>query len=403
LHGMQSMAARTTMNPKMRRRIFGWIAICAATVACVALLSRGMAGRARTFELKVPGNAVWSDTRIDLNPGEKILITASGTIQYASEESGPEGLARTWKDLLRIPPVKDAGRGALIGRVGDFDAALPFLVGARTEFVATIAGRLYLGVNQQAGESADGSFDVRVEVLDAGTAEKAVLHGARKSGTDATFAMPPERRVAAVTAQILDQIPRRVRDQDGRAGDMVNFIILGSQERLKSAFEGGGWVLVDRTKADAVLHSLLSTLSKEEYVEMPMSELYLYGRPQDFGFAHADPYAVVATRHHLRVWKAPMSVGGQSLWVGAATHDVGFETDQRNGGVTHRIEPEVDEEREYVARTLLESGIVTQWAHVLPHDAVSDATTATGGHFHSDGRILVLAVGEGSAGDAAMK
>jgi hypothetical protein len=391
------------MNSRMRRRIFGWIAICAATVACVALLSRGLAGRARTFELKVPGNAVWSDTHIDLNAGEKILISATGTIQYPGDASGPAGLARTWKDLLRIPPVKDAGRGALIGKVGDFDAALPFLVGARAEFVAPIAGRLFLGVNQQEADSADGSFDVRVEVLDVGTAEKAALPGPAKSGGDGTYAMPPERRVAAVTEQILDQIPRRVRDKDGRAGDMVNFIILGSQERLKSAFEGSGWVLVDRTKADAVLHGLLSTLSKEEYVEMPMSELYLFGRPQDFGFAHADPYAVVATRHHLRVWKAPIAVGGQTLWVGAATHDVGFDTDQRNGGVTHRIDPDIDDEREYVARTLLESGIVTQWSHHMPRNPVRDAITATGGHFHSDGRILELVVGEGGAGAAAMK
>ena len=99
--------------------------------------------------------------------------------------------------------------------------------------------------------------------------------------------MPPERAVGTLTRDILNGIPRRISDKDGHPGDMVNFVIVGSEERLKRAFENGGWVLVDRTKADAVVHTLISTLSKEEYVEMPMSELYLFGRPQDFGFAHA--------------------------------------------------------------------------------------------------------------------
>ena len=87
-----------------------------------------------------------------------------------------------------------------------------------------------------------------------------------------------------LTAEILNDIPRRIRDKDGNPGDMVNFVILGSEVRLKRAFQLGGWILVDRTKTDAVIHGLISTLSKEEYVEMPMSELYLFGRPQDFGY-----------------------------------------------------------------------------------------------------------------------
>ena len=394
------------INPIQARRFWGLIAVC----ALILYAARGIGVRAvessSAFDVKVPASAVWTDTKIKLNAGEKILVTASGSIRYGEgEESGPEGLVRSWRDLLRLPPVKDAGRGALIGRVGDFDEAVPFLIGARLEFEAPIAGRLFLGVNEQSGDTAEGSFAVRVEILATGTrsALPASTNSAvaEKSGASATFVMPPERRVAGFTAEILDQIPRRVSDKDGHPGDMLNFVILGGEERLKQAFENGGWVLVDRTKAGAVVHGLLSTLSKEEYVEMPMSELYLYGRSQDFGYAHADPYAVVATRHHLRLWRAPMEVGGETLWLGAATHDVGFETDQRNGGVTHKIDPDIDLEREYVARTLVASGIVAQWAHVTPNNALTKATTATGGNFHSDGRIVVLVVDETDARDAA--
>ena len=358
--------------------------------------------------MTVPASQVWTDTKIDLRAGEKIRIAATGTIQFPGvAASGPEGLPRGWKDLLRVPPVKDAGRGALIGRVGDFDAALPFLVGAKLEVAVPIAGRLFLGVNEQSSDTGDGSFDVQIQILEAGSASGIPASGTAdatgKSGSDATYVMPPERSVPALTRDILNKIPRRISDKDGHPGDMVNFVIIGSEERLKRAFENGGWVLVDRTKADAVVHTLISTLSKEEYVEMPMSELYLFGRPQDFGFAHADPYAVVATRHHLRVWKAASEVGGETLWVGAATHDIGFEKDQRNGSVTHKIDPDIDLEREYLARTLVASGVVKQWAHVTPENALTEAKTATGGGFHSDGRILVLVVGEGNSSGATSK
>jgi hypothetical protein len=121
-----------------------------------------------------------------------------------------------------------------------------------------------------------------------------------------------------------------------------------------------------------------------------MSELTLFGRVQDYGLAHAEPIAVVAQRHHLRLWKAPFKVEGQELWVGAATHDIGFERDQRNGKLTHKIDPEVDGEREYVGRSLDETGLVAKLSYLTPEKASKEARTATGATFRSDGRVLVI-------------
>jgi hypothetical protein len=175
---------------------------------------------------------------------------------------------------------------------------------------------------------------------------------------------------------------------------MVNFLIVGSEQQLLATFKSAGWVTVDKTKKDAVLHGLVSTLSKESYVEMPMSELYLFGRAQDYGMAHAEPFKVVATRHHLRLWKAPFLVNGQTLWVGAATHDTGFDRDQRNNGWTHKIDPNIDDERKYLAESLSGTGLVLQLGYFLPSNPVQEARTATGGSFHSDGNVLVMVVGD---------
>ena len=72
-----------------------------------------------TRELDVSGAAPWTDTGIDLKAGDSLKLSATGTLHFAgTKENGPDGLARGWIDLLRILPVNDAGRGALVGRVG---------------------------------------------------------------------------------------------------------------------------------------------------------------------------------------------------------------------------------------------------------------------------------------------
>jgi hypothetical protein len=125
---------------------------------------------------------------------------------------------------------------------------------------------------------------------------------------------------------------------------------------------------------------------------MPMSVLYLFGRPQDYGFAHAEPLTVAATRHHLRIWKSPLTLDGQPVWVGAATHDIGFERDKRNNRITHKIDPDIDTERDYVGKSLSETGELSAIMRVLPRDALKEARTATGGTFHSSGEVLVMRI-----------
>jgi hypothetical protein len=171
---------------------------------------------------------------------------------------------------------------------------------------------------------------------------------------------------------------------------MVNVLIVGTQDQVVQAFTSAGWVQVDTDVRNSAINAVLDSLQKKDYLTMPMSTLYLFDRPQDYGFAHAEPVRVAMSRNHLRVWKSPYEVQGRPLWCVAATHDTGFERDQRNNGVTHKIDPAIDDEREYVNGTLSGTGLVVQRDHVAPKDPLTTAKTATGGEFHSDGKILVL-------------
>lgn len=345
-------------------------------------------------DVDVSATREWTDTGIDLAPGDRLVITATGTLQFPNtpQAAGPDGLPRGWKDLLRNLPVNESGRGALIGRIGDTDTSEPFLVGARRELLAPRSGRLFLGINQQQSEPGTGTFHARIEFLQRGAKST-------EGGSGGSTAVGTE--VPGVNKALLEKIPRRVADADGHPGDMVNFLILGSEDRVRQALQTAGWVVVDRSKKDAVLHGILASLSKQAYVQLPMSELFLFGRAQDFGFAHAEPFAVVAQRHHFRLWKASMEVNGQTLWVGAGTHDIGIEKDKRNGKLTHKIDPAVDGERDYIGRSLTDTGMVTAITYVQPSNPVTDTKTATGDSFHSDGRVMAMSLA--SSGDDRSK
>jgi hypothetical protein len=336
-------------------------------------------------ELQLTGENSWIDTNIDIQAGEHVLITATGQLRYADakDDNGPDGLPRGFKDLLRILPFNEAGRGALIGRIGDRDTAQPFFIGARRDVLAPAPGRLSIGINQTTDDTGDGTYAVRIEVYSpvGGTVRVAARQVSSLPGID---------------NHLFSKIPRRVGDKDGNPGDMVNFLILGSEAAMQHVFTGAGWVKVDADVKDTILHGVIGGLSKESYLTMPMSPLYLFGRPQDYGWAHAEPLSVVRSRNHLRIWKAPFQVKGETLWVGAATHDIGFERDQRNDGITHKIDPDIDLERDYVEKTLASTGLVAEISQFLPDNPMKEAKTATGGSFHSNGQVLILKLDESS-------
>jgi hypothetical protein len=326
-------------------------------------------------ELDVNASQVWTDSGIDLKAGDTITVTATGTLQFAGKPSGPEGLPRGWMDLVTQLPLNEAGKGALLGRIADNPAARPFLVGPRTQHTAPVAGRLYLGINEMpALGTGEGSYHVTIQRRAA----------SQKLAAVSNIPLPK------FTQQMLDKIPARVNDAEGNQGDRVNFILIGSRDKVQTALSTAGWVVVDRTKRDAVLRGIIASVSREAYVTLPMSELELFGRPQDLGYAQADPIRVIASRHHFRLWKAPFTVDGESVWAGAGTHDIGFDKDQRNGGVTHKIDPETDKERDYIAQSLQQTGLVAKEDYMTPSNAVKDARTATGGGFSSDGRTLIV-------------
>src|SRR5581483_3146298 len=68
-------------------------------------------------------------------------------------------------------------------------------------------------------------------------------------------------------------------------------------------------------------------------------------------------------------------------------------------GVTHKIDPDIDLERDYVQKTLVGTGLVSQYTLFLPENPMREARTATGGSFHSNGQVLILKLASASNSD----
>jgi hypothetical protein len=303
------------------------------------------------------------------------------------------------------------------------------LVGSGSDLHIEKASHLLLGMNTAAGPSCQGGFTVKVQRVASTEAAAAQTRGAQlksqlnnamqvfmsgqfgldasKSGTGASKEQPSlssggTNTTSAVALTVsdqpldpdlrkkLDSLPRRVNDQSNNLGDMVNFVIIGPQKELQSALEAASWHVADTDNTAAVFSAVMQTYDKKDYLAMPMSILYLFGRKQDFGYELAEPIAMVASRHHFRIWKAAFTWNGLEVWVGAGTHDIGFAKDKRNNGLTHKIDPAVDGERDNIGSTLQKANKAKTLAYYLPPDPVKDARNATGDGYHSDGRLLVI-------------
>jgi hypothetical protein len=331
------------------------------------------------LEVNIPAEAKWVDTGVKLARGDRYSIEVSGQIVLRGsngeqQSTGPAGLARGFRDLLRALPLNTAGRGALIGKLGDRDTSQPFMVGVARDGEAMLPGNLFLSVNLTSNEKGEASFKAKIKVTRAPVEMTKVKAGP----------------IVEVTQAQLDSLPTRVEDAEGTKGDRVNFLIVGSEAAVTGALKSAGWVQVDKTVKSSVINAILISMSKQAYLTIPMSELLMFDRSQDYGFAHAVPFVVVAQRHHFRIWRAPFQVNGNDVWVGAGTHDIGFEKDQRNGSITHKIDPDTDKEREYIGQTLEESGLVVKKSYLTHKNPVKEAKTAHGGSFHSDGRTLIV-------------
>jgi hypothetical protein len=204
--------------------------------------------------------------------------------------------------------------------------------------------------------------------------------------------------MSALDEQVLS-LPRRTSTLKGAEADVVNLAFIGTQYQLASAFLAAGWLSSDAPSARNGAHLFGALISSNSYPHGPMSEQLLDGHGADFGWQKG--LNCVVRRDHLRVWSDPLTWGGRNIWLGASTRDVGVRISLWNKEITHRVEPDIDVERQRIVRDLGLAGCIES-VHVAPRPTMrAMLSNATGDHLHTDGGVAVVELKDCNAPDFA--
>jgi len=114
-----------------------------------------------SFTVRVLGSACWMDSGVTIQNGQKVLITASGTVHTWGGRNGSDSDPNGQTGLCGAIqcPKQGVGYGALIGRLEDQPT---FFVGTKYEFTASQDGQLYFTVNDWECDDNNGVFQVRI-------------------------------------------------------------------------------------------------------------------------------------------------------------------------------------------------------------------------------------------------
>ncbi|CAE6739553.1 hypothetical protein R69927_00786 [Paraburkholderia domus] len=143
----------------------------------------------------------------------------------------------------------------------------------------------------------------------------------------------------------LEALPCCATNQDGsKNGDPLNLVIVGGRDDAFPALVRRGWTPTEQRWSGAIMKVITSALSGERYVNAPVSDLYLFGRPQDLALQKARD--TIHQRNHLRLWLSPMRYHDKPVWIGQISRDIGVRfTFHSPTLTTHKIDPDVDEAR----------------------------------------------------------
>lgn len=148
----------------------------------------------------------------------------------------------------------------------------------------------------------------------------------------------------------------RTRTTDGLLGDPVNLAFNGSGAQIHAAMQGAGWTLADPVNVRSSLAIIASSLFRRSYDRAPVSPLVLFGATQAFAY-QKEVAGSPSKRHHIRFWRCPdgwLLPGGDRVdWLAAATYDTSVGLSLFTLQVTHKIDANIDVERDFVSDSLL--------------------------------------------------
>ncbi len=174
------------------------------------------------------------------------------------------------------------------------------------------------------------------------------------------------------------------------SGDPLNLVVIGTIEDVYYAFIRAGWDETEVISRSSLTKMAGSFITGSEYRYSPVSGLYVFGRTQDAAFQKAR--GSINERNHLRLWMSAIRYQGIPVWIGQISRDIGVRFTTKTI-TTHKVDPDVDETREYLVENLAYSQALAKLAYVGGVSAApidEPRGNLTGDPYFTDGHRVVL-------------
>ena len=187
---------------------------------------------------------------------------------------------------------------------------------------------------------------------------------------------------------LVEQLPLRTEAVSGRPSDLINVMFIGSRQQLATAFAAAGWAEPQPVSMRARIRDIRAVAERAGYGRAPMSALLLNHAEPDMAWEKG--LNDLSKRHHIRMWKQQKTWQGKEVWVGAATRDLDFAFFRPGQMMTHRVERNIDDERDKVADDLLFTSCVDAADWLDRDGAPREIRNSTGDPMSTDARLAVL-------------
>jgi hypothetical protein len=205
------------------------------------------------------------------------------------------------------------------------------------------------------------------------------------------FALLPTFWRSYYRHKAIANVDRVTRTGDGKPGDPINVSVIGTEEEIVRLMVQADWREARKLGMKSATKMVSATLTRSSYEDAPVSSLYFMGRKQDLAFEQPVGKGT-AKRHHVRFWRTDdTDEDGRPIWYGAATFDIGVKLNKRVIQPTHRIEEDVDKERDKLVADWKLTGHLADLQWVPDFHSILRGKNGGNDPWRTDGR-LVLAI-----------
>ncbi len=183
------------------------------------------------------------------------------------------------------------------------------------------------------------------------------------------------------------KLPKFTETLFGNPQEPISFIVVAdNDEQLITSFQKAGWFLAEKPNVHFLVAAFKFQVLNQPYPTAPMTPYFWQTYTNDFGFEEPTEVNSARYRHHARFWRTDFTTPeGKNIYVGITSFDMGVKW----WGLTHKIKPDIDSERDYLFDDLNKALAVGDYKKIQFVDPVL-GMNFTGDQFFTDGKAYVM-------------